>query len=46
VAVASAVPYADLHLGPDDNHVRIPPISFSQDGCHPTNSIKALKAGL
>jgi len=28
VAVASAGPYADLHLTQTDNHVRIPPLSF------------------
>jgi len=27
VTVATAVPYADLHLGPADNHVRIPPLN-------------------
>jgi len=30
-----------------DNHASTPPLSFSQAGCpscHPTNSIKALKA--
>jgi len=30
-----------------DNHTRTPPLSFLQEGCpscHPTNSIKALKA--
>jgi len=46
VAVASAGPYANLHLTPD-NHANIPPLSFLQAGCpscHPTNSIKALNA--
>jgi len=49
VAVASAGQYASLHLIPD-NHTNIPMIpslSFLQAGCpscHPTNSIKALKA--
>jgi len=31
-----------------DNHASTPPLSFLQAGCpscHPTNSIKALKAG-
>jgi len=30
-----------------DNHASTPPLSFLQDGCpscHPTNSVKALKA--
>jgi len=39
-------PYASLHLAPD-NHANISPISFLQGGCpscHPTNSVKALKA--
>jgi len=38
--------YASLHLI-QDNHANIPPLSFLQAGCpscHPTNSIKALKA--
>jgi len=46
VAVASAEPYTNLHLDPD-NHASIPPLSFLQDGCpsfHPTNRVKALKA--
>jgi len=46
VAVASAGPYASLHLIPD-NHANIPPLSFLQAGCpscRPTNSVKALKA--
>jgi len=46
VAVASAGPYASLHLIPD-NHANIPHHSvFLQTGCpscHPTNSVKALK---
>jgi len=45
-AVASAGPYASLHLAPD-NHASTPPLSFLQAGCpsrRPTNSIKALKA--
>jgi len=43
--VASAGPYASLHLIPD-NHANIPPLSFLQAGCpscRPTNSVKALK---
>ena len=43
MAVASAGPYASLHLAPDST----PPLSFLQAGCpscHPTNSVKALKA--
>jgi len=46
VAVASAGPYASLHLIPD-NHANIPPLSFLQAGCPScrlANSIKALKA--
>jgi len=38
--------YAGLHLIPD-NHANIPPLTFLQAGfpsCHPTNSVKALKA--
>ena len=44
--MASAGPYASLHLIPD-NHANIPPLSFLQAGCpscRPTNSVKALKA--
>ena len=44
--VASAGPYASLHLTPD-NHASTPPLSFLQAGCpscRPTNSVKALKA--
>jgi len=48
VAVASAGPYASLHLAPQtDNHTSTPPLSFLQAGCpscRPTNSVKALKA--
>jgi len=47
VAVASAGPYANLHLAQRHNHASIPPISFLQAGCpscHPSNSIKALEA--
>jgi len=46
VAVASAGPYANRHLTPD-NHANIPPLSFLQarcPSCRPTNSVKALKA--
>jgi len=39
--VASAGPYASLHLA-QDNHASTPPLSFFT-GC-PTNSVKALKA--
>ena len=47
VAVASAGPYANLHLAPTDNDASTPTLSFLQAGCpscHPTNSVKALKA--
>jgi len=47
VAMASAEPYANLHLDHTDNHSIIPPRNFLQAGCpscHPANSIKALKA--
>jgi len=47
VVVASAGPYANLHLVQTDNHARTLLLSFLQAGfpsCHPTNSIKALKA--
>jgi len=47
VAVASAGPYASLHLAPDRNHTSTPPLSFLQAGCpscRPTNSVTALKA--
>jgi len=47
VAVASAGPYASLHLVPDRQPRQHPPLSFLQDGCsscRPTNSVKALKA--
>jgi len=46
VAVVSAGLYASLHLIPD-NHANIPPLRFLQAGspsCHPTNSVKTLKA--
>ena len=45
MAVASAGPYASLHLTPD--HASTPPLSFLQAGCpscRPTKSVKALKA--
>ena len=47
MAVASAGPYASLHLLQTDDHASIPPLSFLQAGCpscRPTNSVKALKA--
>jgi len=47
VSVASAGPYASLHLAPDRYHTNTPLLCFLQAGCpscHPTNSIKALKA--
>ena len=47
MAVASAGPYASLHLAPDRSHASTPPLSFLQAGCpscRPTNSVKALKA--
>jgi len=47
VAVASAGPYASLHLAPDRQPCQHPTTHFLQAGCpscHPTNSIKALKA--
>jgi len=40
--MASAGPYASLHLAPD-NHASTPPLGFLL-ACHPTNSVKALKA--
>ena len=46
-AVASAGPYASLHLAADRNHASTPPLSFLQAGClscRPANSIRALKA--
>jgi len=46
VAVASARPYANLQLTPD-NHASIPPLNFLQarcPTCHPANSVKTLKA--
>jgi len=47
LAVASAGPYASLHLAQTDSHASTPPLSFLQAGCpscRPTNSVKALKA--
>ena len=47
MAVASAGPYASLHLAPDRYHTGTSPLSFLQAGCpscRPTNSVKALKA--
>jgi len=48
VAVASAGPYASLHLAPDRQPRQYPTtLFFLQAGCsscHPTNSVKALKA--
>jgi len=47
VAVASAMPCAICTLSQADNHASTPPLVFLQAGCpscHPTNSVKALKA--
>ena len=47
VAVASAGPYASLHLAPDIQPRQHSTTRFLQAGCpscHPTNSVKALKA--
>jgi len=47
VAVASAGPYASLHLAPDRYPFQHPTTQFLQAGCpscRPTNSVKALKA--
>jgi len=47
VAVASVGPYASLHLAPDRKPRQHPTTMFLQAGCpscHPTNSVKALKA--
>ena len=47
VAVASAGPYANLHLDPDTQPRQHPTTQFLQarcPSCCPTNSIKALKA--
>jgi len=49
VAVASAGPYASLHLAPDRQPHQHPTTLFLQAGCpscHPTNSVKALKANI
>jgi len=52
VAVASAGPYASLHLAPDRlgyNHANTQPLTFLEAGCpswRPTNNIKALKIRL
>jgi len=46
VAVASAGPYASLHLAPDRQPRQHPTTQFLQAGCpscHPTNSVKAPK---
>ena len=45
--MASAGPYASLHLASHRYHASTPPLSFLQAGCPsccPTNSVKALKA--
>ena len=47
MAVASAGPYAKLHLAPDRQPRQHPTTRFLQAGCpscRPTNSVKALKA--
>jgi len=47
VAVASAGPYASLHLAPDRQPHQHPTTQFLQavcPSCRPTNSVKALKA--
>jgi len=49
VAVASAGPYASLHLAPDRQPRQHPTAQFLQAGCpscRPTNSVKALKANV
>ena len=49
MAVASAGPYASLHLAPDRQPHQHPTTLFLQAGCpscRPTNSVKALKAQL
>jgi len=49
VAVASAGPYASLHLAPDRQPHQHPTTLFLQVGCpscRPTDSVKALKASL
>ena len=45
--MASAEPYASLHLAPERQPRQHPTTQFLQNGCpscHPTNSVKALKA--
>ena len=47
MAVASARPYASLHLVQADSHASMSPLSFLQAGCpscHPSNSVKAPNA--
>jgi len=44
VAVASAGPYAKLHLAHTDNHTSIPPLSFYRPDALPAVKPKALKA--
>jgi len=47
VAVASARPYANLHLAPDRQPCKHPTTQFLEarcPSCNPTNSVKALKA--
>jgi len=47
VAVASAGPYANLHLTPGRKPHQHPTTQFLQvecPSCHPNNSVKALKA--
>jgi len=49
VAVASAGPYASLHLAPDKITTPAPHTLFLQAGCpscRPTNSVKALKVSV
>ena len=49
MAMASAGPYASLHLAPDRQPHQHPTTLFLQAGCpscRPTNSVKALKATL
>ena len=49
MAVASARPYASLHLAADKQPCQYPTRQFLQAGCpscHPTKSIKALKANI
>ena len=45
MAVASAGPYASLHLAQIDNHASTPSLKFFyRPDLRPTNSVKALKA--